>query len=228
MIPRHPPLTPAPASTSVCGRHWGYWRQRSGHQCCRCCRLRRMTLSGPGHGFRRHRWQLQQGAGIPSRVQRVAGLCNCTEQAGALRLVRRCSGSGGGGGGGAEVRRSSGTSSYGGDADASAAGPRRRYARTVLRRGLPTVEAVSFPPSLPLPSWQPIDCSGCAGSSGDLLLRVYDDYYTSPLFPFHAFPSGSLPGLQSERYSFFSCTPLCLPRGTPLLTFPESSSKIAT
>ena len=182
MIPRHPPLTPAPASTPVCGRHWGYWRQRCGHQCCRCCRLRRMTLSGPGHGFRRHSGQLQQGAGIPSRVQQAAGLCNGTEPAGALRLVWRGSGSGGGGGGGVEVRRSSAASSYGGDVDASAAVPRRRYARTVRRRGLPTLEAVSFPPSSsslplsPLPSWQPIDCSGGAGSRGDLLLRVYDDY----------------------------------------------------
>ena len=122
-----------------------------------------MTLSGPGHGFRRHSGQLQQGAGIPSRVQRAAGLCNGTEPAGALRLVWRGSGSGGGGGGGAEVRRSSAASSYGGDADASAPVPRRRsrrYARTVRRCRI----------------WRPIDCSGGAGSRGDLLLRVYDDY----------------------------------------------------
>ena len=114
-------------------------------------------------------------------LPRAAG-CNGTEPAGALRLVWRGSGSGGGGGGGVEVRRSSAASSYGGDVDASAAVPRRRYARTVRRRGLPTLEAVSFPPSSsslplsPLPSWQPIDCSGGAGSRGDLLLRVYDDY----------------------------------------------------
>ena len=38
---------------------------------------------------------------------------------------------------------------------------------------------------------------------------AYDDYYTSPPLPFHAFPSGSLPSLQSEMYSFFFHTHLC-------------------